>query len=197
MKSLKTLRNRADSLLASKGNKPRRGKVFQCKTCGASFYVSPIFVKTAKYCSRPCQFKGQENHLILKCKQCEGSYRTYKSHVKHRGSSCCSKTCLYKYRSKVMQGAGSPLWKGGISSRLRCLRNGAAWARWRKKVFDRDGYTCQDCGVRGGYLEPHHIKPFAFFPTLRFEVSNGLTLCKSCHGKTKMSAKEMRKVYAT
>ncbi len=44
--------------------------------------------------------------------------------------------------------------------------------------------TCQDCGdSRGGNLVAHHIKAFASYPDLRFEVSNGLTLCKSCHAK--------------
>lgn len=29
-----------------------------------------------------------------------------------------------------------------------------------------------------------HIKPFAYYPDLRFELSNGRTLCIDCHKKT-------------
>lgn len=53
---------------------------------------------------------------------------------------------------------------------------------WRKKVFGRDKFTCQmpGCG-RKSTLQAHHIQKWASNPTLRFEVSNGITLCKKCH----------------
>ncbi len=54
---------------------------------------------------------------------------------------------------------------------------------WREAVFARDDYICQQCGERGGRLHPHHIKPFAVFPDLRFAIDNGKTLCIPCHAK--------------
>jgi 5-methylcytosine-specific restriction endonuclease McrA len=45
-------------------------------------------------------------------------------------------------------------------------------------------------------LEADHIKPWAYFPSLRFELSNGRTLCRPCHDKTKMDWKTMRTLYA-
>ena len=66
---------------------------------------------------------------------------------------------------------------------------------WRKAVFERDNYTCQICRVRGKYLEADHIKPFAYFPELRFELTNGRTLCRKCHDKTKISAKKMQEIW--
>ena len=55
---------------------------------------------------------------------------------------------------------------------------------WRKKVFERDEYTCQVCGVHGGKLQADHIKPYALYPELRWEILNGRTLCVPCHKKT-------------
>ena len=52
------------------------------------------------------------------------------------------------------------------------------------------------CLVRGNYLEADHIKPWAYFPDLRFELDNGRTLCRPCHDTTKISAKAMREKYA-
>ena len=52
--------------------------------------------------------------------------------------------------------------------------------KWKKAVFDRDNDTCQKCGISEN-LVAHHIFPWRLFPALRFEVENGITLCKGCH----------------
>ena len=63
-------------------------------------------------------------------------------------------------------------------------KHGSAFDReWRTSVFERDNYTCQECGSKQK-LQAHHIKPYKAFPELRHELSNGKTLCKSCHEKT-------------
>lgn len=54
------------------------------------------------------------------------------------------------------------------------------YCAWRTTVFARDNYTCQKCGAKG-YIEPHHIKGWSKYPKLRYEVKNGITLCKDCH----------------
>lgn len=55
---------------------------------------------------------------------------------------------------------------------------------WRDSVFNRDDYTCQECEIRGGYLEAHHIKTWRDFKDLRHDINNGITLCRPCHLKT-------------
>lgn len=51
---------------------------------------------------------------------------------------------------------------------------------WRIKVLERDHYKCQHCSSKNN-LHAHHIKRFVDYPELRFDINNGLTLCKSCH----------------
>lgn len=76
-------------------------------------------------------------------------------------------------------------WMGGITPINESIRKSPAYKAWRKSVFIRDGYLCVLGGKEhGSRLEADHIKPFALFPELRFDVSNGRTLCKACHKKT-------------
>jgi len=84
------------------------------------------------------------------------------------------------------KGSRNPNWKGGITSEQRLDRNSKQYSIWRNGVFGRDNYTCQTCGARCGNgkdvkLNAHHIKSFARHKELRFDVSNGITLCKPCH----------------
>lgn len=54
------------------------------------------------------------------------------------------------------------------------------YKKFRLSVLKRDKYTCQMCSCKKG-LNVHHIIKWALASSLRFDVSNGITLCKSCH----------------
>lgn len=59
-------------------------------------------------------------------------------------------------------------------------RTGSKYRFWKKSVLKRDLYTCQKCG-NGDDLVVHHIKGFADNEKLRYDLKNGITLCKECH----------------
>ena len=83
--------------------------------------------------------------------------------------------------NKGLRGPETSNWKGGSTPEAEKIRQSPEMATWRKFVFERDDYTCQECLVRGGELRAHHCKSFAEYPRLRFQTWNGITLCKKCH----------------
>lgn len=60
------------------------------------------------------------------------------------------------------------------------------WEKFRKKVYEKDYYTCQNCGLMGSMrdegateLHAHHIVPLS--KRGKNILSNCITLCKYCH----------------
>ena len=62
-------------------------------------------------------------------------------------------------------------------------RNTIQYIEWRRKVFERDNYTCQMCGEKGCRLNAHHIIHWAMDKDKRYDETNGITLCENCHKK--------------
>jgi len=173
------------------------GKII-CTICGTESYRRPseIIVGRKSYCSRKCASLGLYKSSPKLCTICDIQYRTAISQEKYRGKSkFCSKACKGVSMSIVQQGENNPNWRGGVSTLHHRLRQSKAFKNWRKAVFERDNYTCQFCNIRGGYLEPDHIKPFAYFPELRFDPNNGRTLCKPCHKTTDTYGNKAKVLY--
>ena len=97
--------------------------------------------------------------------------------------------------SEAHKGDKSYCWKGGITPVNKTIRKSFEMKEWKEAVYKRDNYTCFVCGDnKGGNLNAHHVKNFSEFPELRFDVDNGITLCKKCHtDKDSFHAKYGRK----
>jgi 5-methylcytosine-specific restriction endonuclease McrA len=54
------------------------------------------------------------------------------------------------------------------------------WKELRKKIYERDNWTCQKCGKHGGRLNCHHIEPWRI--SKNNSPNNLITLCLPCHG---------------
>lgn len=54
------------------------------------------------------------------------------------------------------------------------------YKRFRLDVLKRDKHQCQMCNSKKR-LNVHHIIKWSSASALRFDVSNGITLCYSCH----------------
>ncbi len=166
--------------------------------CCKRFYVG----SGSKYCSTLCGKKGKDNPFFGKRHSKKTKKKIAKSRIgkstgsgkKHwnwQGGKYSPKICPdcgkeMNFRSSYCsscskKGERSPKWKGGISPFRIKISQTNKYRQWRKDVFTRDKYICQDCNKKGGWIEAHHIKSFAEFPALRLEIPNGITLCKKCH----------------
>lgn len=160
-------------------------KVYRnCLTCGKEFIITgpgrAKRIKTAKFCRPQCRYDfGLSEETKNRIRNSELGEKNPFYGRKH------TKETIEKIKEKraLQVGENHPNWKGGITPIKRKLRNSLDYEEWRKSVFERDNYTCQGCGTIGEYLHADHIKSFSDNPELRFEVSNGRTLCVPCHYK--------------
>jgi len=168
-----------ERLQNNRGRKRKKRTTSTCEVCGKVF--EHHIARQTKYCSRECWTK--RNPPVLKeCLLCDREFWSYKSDKKQY----CSKKCYNIAQRDLQKGENSHFWDGGKTNKNQILRSRAEYTEWRLKVFIRDEYTCQDCGKKSGngykvYLQAHHLKSFSEYPDLRYEVDNGITLCKDCH----------------
>lgn len=71
-------------------------------------------------------------------------------------------------------------WNGGISTENEKARGTIEYRTWRRRVFERDSFSCRVCHARG-YIQANHILPFRSHKELRHDINNGITLCVGCH----------------
>lgn len=152
-----------------------------CHTCGELVPVTDYELGDRRYCSRECYDDGRDmnprNRVWRVCEECGSRFKTAASQNK----KFCSHEC---YSEHIYE---------GNQTLNRIFRKREVQKGWRERVFERDNYTCQDCGVRGKELQAHHKVPVSEIireidskedipsHTLFNDVSNGVTLCKSCH----------------
>lgn len=169
-----------------------------CKTCEAIFTKPHNPNRVYKYCSLICM-GGDKEKQIAHSKMMKGSL-PWNNGDKGRknwhnisglkpGWNKGKKGLQVAWNKGILNfafcGENNPMWKGGITPINEQIRKSIQYKQWRTSVFERDDYTCTECGDNtGGNLEADHIKPFAYYPALRFVIDNGKTLCKSCHKKT-------------
>lgn len=174
-----------------------------CEICRKKAYKRPCEVAKAKFCSYKCKYIAQTKRTPgehgrwlggVRTKLCVGCFKPFHWEEQRKPYSTflkqkyCTLDCSREHQTEyVCKGKDKPNWNGGPQS-PQAERASAyqtkEYKEWRKSVFERDNYTCQFCGYRGGDLNADHIKTWAEFPDLRYKVSNGRTLCVPCHRTT-------------
>lgn len=155
----------------------RIGKITNCGGSGKRGYKSPSW----KGGKPQCIDCGERlaTYSAWRCRECAGVFR--------RGVRRPAEV-IEKLRAAQKKGPDNPLWKGGPKPEWKRPVT-LETRRWSMDVRRRDNFTCQECG----YVQPagekrtlhaDHIKPWALYPELRYDIDNGRTLCASCHRKT-------------
>jgi len=146
--------------------------VFVCEFCGDEFERYSTS-NSCKYCSKECFGKANsgKNHpnrvgrSEYECARCGDTVVRRECDV-NGDNVYCSQECYH-----------------GPQSNSERVSKKQEIRKWRTKVFERDDYTCQDCGKGGGNLNAHHIERWSEAPELRFDVDNGVSLCVECHAQ--------------
>lgn len=145
-----------------------------CKECGKIFKVDPYRKDTAHYCSIVCSLKNL--------------------HRVNKGGNLGS----FNFRRQKKE--NHPNWKGGITPLKKLIRGLVEYKEWRMEIFVRDGFRCAICGLgKSGQMNvDHYPNSFAYILSENsiksldeakhceelWDISNGRTLCISCHKAT-------------
>ena len=158
-----------------------------------------ICYQTALYSGKKCSHCARPKKKYY-CKLCGKEIGYWGAHY---GLGIC-KYCVNK-------GDRNPNFKDGRTSLQVSIRNLFEHKQWRKQVFKRDDFECQECNQIGGKLEAHHKIAFAkllqeflqeynqFSPiedketlvrlAMKWQpfwnIDNGVTLCEDCHKNVK------------
>jgi hypothetical protein len=89
----------------------------------------------------------------------------------------CQQTMLSRLREWGVEVIPRRTWKRSTGVPLHDVYHHSLWG---KEILARDGYRCMVCGETGKVV-PHHILPWGKYADLRFDLNNGITLCKECH----------------
>ena len=147
-----------------------------CELCNKNFLKRSVDIRIGRknFCDKNCHNiyqKNINNEIKIKnsifCSECNKQiYKPKSNKYKHR---FCNIECRNNFfRKKII-----------TENHTLLIEH----KQWRKFIFARDIWRCQECGSTKK-INAHHIRPVKNFKELRAVVDNGITLCQECHLKT-------------
>lgn len=130
---------------------------FICIVCKRTFIKSP---RDGAMTCTSCRGKARLAPTLI----CGFCHKPFPQRGGHR-TKYCKPACRYAASRKHSATPNHRTWQ---------------YKRWRRQVFKRDDYVCQQCGAVT-QVQPHHIKSMSKHPELAYILSNGTTLCSPCH----------------
>ncbi len=165
------------------------GKGRTVKSCGCREHDKPVTDDlTGRNFGRWSVLGKTSKINYWKCRcDCGIEKEVFRGSLTHGMSMSCG--CYDREKSKErMTGERNPSYNPLLTDKQREMwrnRNRGVYQsdlrRWRSVVFERDNYTCTVCGVKGGFLNAHHLDSWDWCNESRLDVDNGITSCLSCH----------------
>lgn len=171
--------------------------IFNCKChCGKIFQAKPSRIKSKDLRSCGCSPKrdqidmtnktfnkliflkdsGKRNNRnrilwLIKC-YCGNEFLSPRDSIISGDTTSCG--C---YRKKI---AFEKRYNPNLSKEDRERNRGSVkYNEWRNSVYDRDNYRCIICGNNN--IQAHHLDGWNWCKEKRYDIENGLTLCKFHH----------------
>lgn len=174
-----------------------------CPVCKKEFFKKVYKKCQAVYCSQACAYRGRTlgytKREIVKPYNCRRKQprrcAICQKEFIHRKTSqkFCSQSCYAIHKETAFAGKNNPAYRDGSSYNKRSWR-GDDWETLRKEIYERDKFTCCDCGVKCiskrnankgrdslKIIQCHHIENYR--ENKNNDNSNLITLCLSCHLK--------------
>lgn len=114
---------------------------------------------------------------------------------KYNPSTGKCRSCVESEKASSREGSRNAAWRGGhrhwVKGKLGRDKDGLSWKVQRKLAWERDNYTCQDCGKHKVGWKPnvHHVIPYRISSS--HALSNLKCLCKRCHKIAEAKIKEL------
>lgn len=179
-----------------------KNKILLCKRCGKEF----ISVNNNKYCeycqhwrSCPICWKKIKRWRDDTCsRKCSNIYKQqlywelYKEYAKKMHTEEAKKKAAIwrKWRPNIknrwphykLRWENNPWRKWWWTTKWRrWYMQSKEYKRLIKEVYERDNFTCQICHKVWWMLNCHHIRTYDYYPELRYDKNNLITLCEECH----------------
>lgn len=132
--------------------------------------------------------KRRCGHCIVYICECECGNIIEAASAEIRRGKIKSCGCLLRDYYKTIKGSNHPNYNPNLTDEERLLSKNKRFDRdeklrdWILHIFKKDDFTCKKCGDKKD-IQAHHIMPWAKHIDLRYDINNGITLCKICHRK--------------
>lgn len=197
-----------------KENCSKKNWAIRTKYCSLACSHKHTLLDGSKQPTKEQRARGEKNNkwkggqVAKKCSFCDSFYKV--DPYREKETKFCSMKCFISFRkSPTGRLELSEAVRNGINAEFyrltmtfakfkNLLRRCSRYNMWRMEIFERDNFTCSDCGKRGSKIQADHIKPFisiilekgiktyeqALDTEELWDIKNGRTLCLSCHYKT-------------